>query len=251
MSSPSPPNPSGAGERRAGNVFRSGEQVAPGAPEPGDPQAYHGEVSSVGRCGYLLLPIPCLRFWGLSCDSPLPATGAPNSPRGDREMKDRFLSPGHLARPAASRGVRGGVAPSSTRPVLVGDGRCRYAEPRKVSPSGPVVAATVTNAVELTNALRTGGAIRIAPGRYMGNFVIGVDGTSLLGRGDLPDRRVAPADVSGVVLAPFDPLVPPLRVIGESRERDRHHRRQRRVGPRDRRGRVALRPPTLFSNPMT
>ena len=46
----------------------------------------------------------------------------------------------------------------------------------------------------------------------MGNFVVGVDGTSLLGRGDLPDRRVAPADVSGVVLAPFDPLVSPLRV---------------------------------------
>ena len=75
----------------------------------------------------------------------------------------------------------------------------------------PRAAATVTNAAELTTALRSGGAIRLAPGRYTGNFVIGVDGTTLVGRSDLPDTRVQPADVAGVVLAPADPLVPRCR----------------------------------------
>ncbi len=76
----------------------------------------------------------------------------------------------------------------------------------------PLAAATVTNAAELTSALRSGGAIRLAPGRYAGNFVIGVDGTTLAGRSDLPNTRVQPGDVAGVVLTPADPLVPTLQV---------------------------------------
>ena len=129
-------------------------------------------------------------------------------------MKDRPRLPGTtLVRQLVLACVVAAPAAVLTRPVLVRLTAVATAEPRKVSPGGSVVEATVTNAVELKNALRAGGAIRIAPGRYMGNFVIGVDGTSLLGRADLPDRRVAPADVSGVVLAPFDRLVPPLRVM--------------------------------------
>jgi hypothetical protein len=78
--------------------------------------------------------------------------------------------------------------------------------------TGVAPAATVTDAAGLTSALRAGGAIRLAPGRYIGNFVIGVDGTTLVGRSDLPDKRVQPADVAGIVLAPSDPAVPPLQV---------------------------------------
>jgi hypothetical protein len=86
-------------------------------------------------------------------------------------------------------------------------------QPGRASQARPSsVARTVTDAAELTNALRTGGTIRISPGRYTGNFVVAVDGTTLVGRDDLPNRRVAPADVSGVVLAPGSPLVPPLEV---------------------------------------
>ena len=72
--------------------------------------------------------------------------------------------------------------------------------------------SSVTNAAELTAALRSGGAIRLMPGRYVGNFVISVDGTTLVGRATLPDARVQPTDVAGVVLAPADPQVPALRI---------------------------------------
>ena len=72
--------------------------------------------------------------------------------------------------------------------------------------------SSVTNAAELTAALLNGGAIRLMPGRYVGNFVIGVDGTTLVGRATLPDARVQPSDVAGVVLAPADPQAPALRV---------------------------------------
>src|SRR5215212_10806417 len=61
---------------------------------------------------------------------------------------------------------------------------------------------TVTNATELADGLRTGGVIRLAPGRYAGNFVVAVDGTTVVGRTDLPDARVRPDAVAGVVLAP-------------------------------------------------
>jgi hypothetical protein len=73
-------------------------------------------------------------------------------------------------------------------------------------------AATVTNAAELARALEKGGAIRLETGRYSGNFAISVDGTTLVGRDDLPAKRVAPGDVAGVVLTPADPLVPTVQV---------------------------------------
>ena len=97
-------------------------------------------------------------------------------------------------------------------PVFVWAMGAMAVESRSVIPARTLGEPMVRNAAELTIALRSGGAIRLAPGRYTGNFVIDVNGTTLEGRGDLPDRRVAPADVSGVVLAPADPLVPPLRV---------------------------------------
>ena len=53
--------------------------------------------------------------------------------------------------------------------------------------------SSVTNAAELTTALRSGGAIELMPCRYVGNFVISVDGTRLVGRATLPDARVQPA----------------------------------------------------------
>src|SRR5215218_1125681 len=71
---------------------------------------------------------------------------------------------------------------------------------------------TVTNATELADGLRTGGVIRLAPGRYPGNFVVAVDGTTVVGRTDLPDARVQPDAVAGVVLAPANPLTPTLQV---------------------------------------
>jgi hypothetical protein len=83
---------------------------------------------------------------------------------------------------------------------------------RAVAQRDPSPAKTVTNAEELTGALRAGGAIHLAPGRYVGNFVVGADGTSLVGRTDLPDVRVQPEAVAGVVLAPADPLIPALQV---------------------------------------
>jgi hypothetical protein len=83
--------------------------------------------------------------------------------------------------------------------------------PRAVT-SRSAPAASVTNAAELTAALLSGGAIRLTPGRYVGNFAITVDGTTLVGRDTLPDARVQPPDVAGVVLAPADPLSPALRV---------------------------------------
>jgi hypothetical protein len=78
--------------------------------------------------------------------------------------------------------------------------------------SGSGAASSVTNSTELTTALLSGGAIRLMPGRYIGNFVISVDGTTLVGRDTLPDSRVQPPDVATVVLAPADPQAPPLRV---------------------------------------
>src|SRR3954463_15332703 len=71
---------------------------------------------------------------------------------------------------------------------------------------------TVTNAAELADAPRAGGAIPPARGRYVGNFVVSVDGTTFLGRTDLPDARVEPDAVAGVVLAPANPLTPTLQV---------------------------------------
>jgi len=87
-------------------------------------------------------------------------------------------------------------------------------DPSRLLPGAAVTpaAATVTNAAELTSALRSGGAIRLTPGRYAGNFVVAVEGTTLLGRSDLANTRVQPGDVAGVVLAPADPLVPTLQV---------------------------------------
>ena len=52
--------------------------------------------------------------------------------------------------------------------------------------SGSGAASSVTNSTELTTALLSGGAIRLMPGRYIGNFVISVDGTTLVGRDTLP-----------------------------------------------------------------
>jgi hypothetical protein len=73
-------------------------------------------------------------------------------------------------------------------------------------------ASAVTNAAELTAALSRGGGIRVMPGRYVGNFVISVDGTTLTGRDMLPDARVQPPDVAGVALVPADPQEPALRI---------------------------------------
>ena len=77
-------------------------------------------------------------------------------------------------------------------PVFVWAMAVMAVESGSVIPVGTLGEPTVTNAAELTTALRTGGVIRLAPGRYTGNFVIGVNGTTLVRRGDLPDRRVAP-----------------------------------------------------------
>jgi Right handed beta helix region len=78
--------------------------------------------------------------------------------------------------------------------------------------NGSTAPSAVTNAAELTAALLSGGAIRLMPGRYVGNFVVSVDGTTLVGRDALPDARVQPPDVAGVVLAPADPQTPALRI---------------------------------------
>jgi hypothetical protein len=90
--------------------------------------------------------------------------------------------------------------------LLLTVGIVRAARSESAAPS------SVTNAAELTAALRSGGAIELMPGRYVGNFVISVDGTRLVGRATLPDARVQPTDVAGVVLAPADLQAPPLRI---------------------------------------
>jgi hypothetical protein len=46
------------------------------------------------------------------------------------------------------------------------------------SNAGPVLVST---AAQLQTALAAGGEVRLAPGRYVGNFVIAVPGTSLTG----------------------------------------------------------------------
>lgn len=76
----------------------------------------------------------------------------------------------------------------------------------------PDGAHAVSTSSELRAALARGGSIRLRPGRYEGNFIVSLDGTSLTGVADLPARRVSPDEVSAVTLAPMDPLVPPLQV---------------------------------------
>jgi hypothetical protein len=77
------------------------------------------------------------------------------------------------------------------------------------SNAGPVLVST---AAQLQTALAAGGEVRLAPGRYVGNFVIAVPGTSLTGVADLPAARVTPARVSAVTLVPQDRFTPTLRV---------------------------------------
>jgi hypothetical protein len=73
--------------------------------------------------------------------------------------------------------------------------------------------AVATSPAELTNALSRGGVIRVAPGVYEGNFVISVAGTTVVGVPDLPEVRVSPEDVAGVVLAQKDPAKAALTVM--------------------------------------
>jgi hypothetical protein len=84
------------------------------------------------------------------------------------------------------------------------------------APRAPAGAAgaggAVSTAAQLRAAFAKGGSIRLAPGRYEGNFVVSVEGTTLTGVADLPARRVAPADVAAVTLAPADRFAPTLQV---------------------------------------
>jgi hypothetical protein len=95
-----------------------------------------------------------------------------------------------------------GQAGSWSRHVPDGDG---------VRSSGDA-GSTASTAAQLRAALVKGGTIRLAPGRYDGNFVVSVDGTTLIGVADLPLRRVAPGDVAAVTLAPADRFAPTLQV---------------------------------------
>jgi hypothetical protein len=71
----------------------------------------------------------------------------------------------------------------------------------------------VSSAAELTAALSKGGAIQLAPGTYDGNFVVRVAGTTIVGAADLPEERVGPEAVAGVVLTPKDRTRPALTVM--------------------------------------
>jgi Right handed beta helix region len=92
-----------------------------------------------------------------------------------------------------------GAAPDSTRSTAHGA-------------SPPPGAARVSTAAELTAALAKGGIITLQPGTYRGNFVVSVDGTEVVAAGRLPERRVSPADVQAVTLAPADQYSPTLRI---------------------------------------
>jgi hypothetical protein len=74
-------------------------------------------------------------------------------------------------------------------------------------------AARITSAADLAAALKKGGTIQLAPGTYEGNFVVRVPGTTIVGVPDLPEQRVSPEDVAGVVLKPRDASKPALRVM--------------------------------------
>lgn len=70
----------------------------------------------------------------------------------------------------------------------------------------------VTSGAELAAALAKGGTIQLEPGTYEGNFVVRVDGTTIVGVPNLPEERVTPEAVAGVVLTPKDPSKPALTV---------------------------------------